>query len=315
MKRFLLCLTGFILIVLTIVTVNTYRESQKFLHPRLKTSLNTEIILNTQDQEPDPEQLQPMEIDEAISYSLQNDELNITFNHGDDWVKVPVEKDRLFRGDYNGSEGELIKGSFILEENRVGFLYSDGIEFDNQTVVFLYSTDQGESWDQSIVTEPFSGLRFRKVDFLDDHFGYIIISGYRTMSSEGTWVFLTDDGGENWRETEGADTLRLIYDGGFVDQLTGFLSFGTINPEEPDVYLTEDGGDTWTQATYTIPKEYQGIFVSAEAPEKEADHLTVLVNQGPNGDYQGGGVKGKFTSDDNGKTWEFEREVEPDEAE
>jgi len=37
------------------------------------------------------------------------------------------------------------------------------------------------------------------------------------------------------------------------------------------------------------------------------------VNQGSAGDYNGGQVKGKFISVDNGKTWEFQQEVEPNE--
>ncbi|NRG48323.1 oxidoreductase, partial [Bacillus sp. CRN 9] len=52
-----------------------------------------------------------------------------------------------------------------------------------------------------------------------------------------------------------------------------------------------------------------------EIPFKEGDHLAVLVNQGPNGDYDGGKVKGKFTSEDNGKTWDFAEEVKLNEAE
>ena len=38
------------------------------------------------------------------------------------------------------------------------------------------------------------------------------------------------------------------------------------------------------------------------------EELTVLLNQGPNGDYEGGRVKGKFVSNDNGKTWIFQKE-------
>ncbi|RKQ33984.1 WD40/YVTN/BNR-like repeat-containing protein [Oceanobacillus halophilus] len=127
-------------------------------------------------------------------------------------------------------------------------------------------------------------------------------------------IFLTHDGGENWEETNNPGITRLIYDGGFVDETTGFLSYGTINPEEPNLYVTQNSGKTWSKANFQIPEKYQPIFVSAEVPVKEGEHLAVLVNQGPNGDYQGGQVKGKFISEDNGKTWEFLMEVEPGEA-
>lgn len=311
MNKFLLGLTGLILIILTVITINYYQDSRQLLHPLLTQPINDQENLETENEQPQPEQLQAIDFDSSISYSLQNNELNLTFNQGNDWTKVPIEKDQLFSGEYNGNKQRLIENSFLLTEALVGFLYSDGIDWEDESIMYMYSTDQGQSWKQSVVKEPFVGLRFRKVDFLNDNFGYIIISGYRTMSAEGSWVFLTDDGGASWQETENTEVTRLIYDGGFIDERTGFLSFGTINPDEPDVYLTEDGGHSWNQAIFNIPNEYQNIFVSAEVPTKETDHLSVLVNQGPNGDYQGGKVKGKFISSDNGKTWSFQKEVKP----
>ncbi|WP_440895725.1 WD40/YVTN/BNR-like repeat-containing protein [Amphibacillus sp. Q70] len=314
MKKRVLSLTIFIMIVLMIATVIHYQSSREIARPMWEQQFDIQNNQEIEQEQPSSEQLQPIDLDESITYTLQNDELNITFNQGNDWIQVPVEKDQLFGGEYNGNKQQLIEGSYILEEDRVGFLYSEGVEWDDQSITFLYSTDQGESWERSVVTEPFPGLRFRKVDFLNDQFGYIIISGGRTMSQEGSFVFLTHDGGESWAETNNSEMTRLIADGGFVDEWTGFLSFGTINPEEPDVYLTEDGGNTWNKADFIIPEEYQPIFVSAEVPEKADDHLTVLVNQGPNGDYKGGRIKGRFISNDNGKTWEFQEEVEPDES-
>src|SRR5699024_1114225 len=86
----------------------------------------------------------------------------------------------------------------------------------------------------------FPAIRFRKVDFLNDNFGYIIIYGGRTMSQESSHVFLTHDGGERCEETNNSGVTRLISDGGLVDEAKGFLSFGTINPKKPDLYVTED---------------------------------------------------------------------------
>lgn len=314
MKKMILSLSSFIMIVLMTATVIYYQDSKEMVHPILDQQFNIQNNQEMQNEQPSPEQLQPIDLEESITYTLQNDELNITFNQGNDWIRVPVEKDQLFGGEYNGNKQKLIEGSYILEEDRIGFLYSEGVEWDDQRITFLYSTDQGESWDQSIVKEPFAALRFRKIDFLNDQFGYVIISGYRTMSQEASYVFLTHDGGESWEETNNTEVTRLIADGGFIDERTGFLSFGTINPDQPDLHLTEDGGNTWSKADFIIPEEYQPVFVSAEVPEKVDDYLTVLVNQGPNGDYKGGRVKGKFVSNDNGHTWEFQEEVEPNET-
>lgn len=134
------------------------------------------------------------------------------------------------------------------------------------------------------------------------------------MSQEYSVVYVTRDGGETWKATVDPPTTRLLAFGGFVNDTTGFLSYGTVNPEEPDVYVTQDAGETWVYAVFNLPKKYESIFVQAEVPIKDGEYLSVLVNQGPNGDYRGGHIKGEFISEDNGLTWEFSREVEPDET-
>ncbi len=135
------------------------------------------------------------------------------------------------------------------------------------------------------------------------------------MSQEAHYIYLTNDGGKTWRKTRSAETTQLISDGSFVDTQIGFLSFGVLNPDTPTLYYTQNGGSTWDLAKINVPGMYLNIFVSAEAPFVEDDHLALLVNQGDNGDYEGGNVKGKFISNDNGKTWEFAQEYKPLEAE
>lgn len=314
MNKFILGLTSLMLLVLIIATLTYYQEAKEITYPPYSQLNNEEDNVQEQEQKGNSEpELQPVNLEDIITYSLDNEELNISYDKGETWKKVPIEKELLFAGEYTGSKRALIEDSYILTENLAAFLYSDGSSWDNQTILLTYSTDQGETWEESKVIEPYTVMRFRKVDFLDDNFGYIIISGGRTMSAEGSNVFLTHDGGKSWEETSNSGITRLISDGGFVDELTGFLSFGTINPDEPDLYVTEDGGNSWNKADMIIPGKYQQIFVTAEVPVKTDGELTVLVNQGPNGDYKGGEVKGKFTSDDNGKTWNFVEEVEPSE--
>jgi hypothetical protein len=259
--------------------------------------------------EQEPESLKPT-TNETISYTLQKNELNITYNEGNDWMKVPIDTESLFQGEYRENQTELIEDSYVLTEDMAAFLYAEAT-----SVLLKYSHDQGDTWQESIITDSFPPMRFRKVDFLNESFGYAILSGDRTMSQEYSTVFLTHDGGETWGKSAELPSTRLIAFGSFVDEQTGYLSYGTINPEEPDVYMTQNGGDTWTQAQFDIPEKYDRIFVQAEEPIKEKDYLSVLVNQGPNGDYAGGKVKGKFISEDNGLTWKFLMEVEPDEAE
>jgi hypothetical protein len=278
-------------------------------HPELTSPRQNQPIEKQEAKESEPPQLSPLQPifeDDSIGYSLQNDQLQITFNKGSDWVLVPVEKAKLFSGEYNGDEQELIENSYILTQKRASFLYTEG-----DSVKLKYSLNQGDTWEDSGVTAQYPPIRFRKVEFLNDTFGYVIISGDRTMSQEWTTVYITNDGGKQWKETTHPGVTRLIYDGGFVDENTGFLSFGILNPVEPDLYITQDRGNSWSKATIVIPEKYHEIFVMAEVPFKEENHLAIYINQGPNGDYEGGKVKGKFISNDKGKTWEFSMEVLP----
>ncbi|XXM71971.1 WD40/YVTN/BNR-like repeat-containing protein [Lysinibacillus sphaericus] len=263
--------------------------------------------------DPGPPPLQAVNEAAPVGYSLQQNQLQITYHNGEKWIQVPVEKKNLFQGEYSGSEDELIEDSYILTEDLAAFLYARDYSVD-KSVRLLFSKDKGETWEDAQVTASSPPIRFRKVGFLNEASGYVILSADRTMSQELTTVYLTKDGGESWKETPRPDTTRLIYDGGFVDEDTGFLSFGILNPEEPDLHVTQDGGNSWYKAAMEIPDQYKRIFVMAEVPFKEGDHLTAYVNQGPNGDYKGGKVKGKFISEDQGRTWSFQEEVKPDET-
>ncbi|MCO7125358.1 oxidoreductase [Sporolactobacillus shoreicorticis] len=310
MKPILLSICGFMLIAL-IMTLFNYENLIRLIPARSQSQF---IGAQNKPRHAQSERLSPFTND-TISYSLQKEALNITYDHGKSWVKVPVDQDQLFGGDYSGNKRELIDGSYLLTKHRAAFLHLDGTDSENKSTALTYSLDQGKTWHHSTVTTSFASLRFRKVGFLNERFGYVILSGDRTMAQEISRVFLTQDGGRSWKETASTGVTALISDGGFVNESIGFLSFGTINPEHPQLYVTEDGGKSWSRAVFTLPNKYLKIFVSAEIPTKDGNHLTVFVNQGPNGDYEGGKVKGKFTSKDNGRTWAFSEEVQPDESE
>ncbi|MGP4040884.1 WD40/YVTN/BNR-like repeat-containing protein [Gracilibacillus sp. D59] len=250
--------------------------------------------------------LVPINIKDSLGYSLENDELQITYDNGNSWTLVPVEKDKLFAGEYQGNKTELIDNSFILTESNAAFLYSEG------AIKVIYSENQGKTWDETVVDDQLPSIRFRKVEFLDDPFWYVILTAGRTMSSEGSFIYISTNQGESWQSINVPDTTRLIADGGFIDEKTGFMSYGTINPQEPDLYVTNDQGETWEQAVFHMPPKYDRVFVIARAPFKEEDHLALIMDQSPNGDYyKNGSIRAKFTSTDNGYTWEFSEEVEP----
>ncbi|MEG9298189.1 oxidoreductase [Mangrovibacillus sp. Mu-81] len=315
MKKIMIA--AFVVILIGVVTGTFYFESAS---TPPGTNRPTEYSGTQESGQSQPDPLQPIYVQEMIGYSLQRNQLQITYSNGNEWTEVPIEKGTLFEGEYSGNEQELIQNSFILTPERAAFLYADDSSTDSgygaygKSIKLIYSLDKGKTWEDAVITEQYPPLRFRKVEFTNKTFGYVIVSGDRTMSQEWTTVYLTDDGGRTWRETAHPGVTRLLYNGGFVDEQTGFLSFGILNPEEPDLHVTLDRGNSWSKAKIEIPETYHKIFVTAEVPFKEEDHLAVYLNQGPNGDYKGGGIKGKFLSSDSGLTWTFSEEVQPDET-
>lgn len=251
--------------------------------------------------------------DEYNRYRIENDKLEITYDNGETWKEVPVEINRLFEGDYNGPENELIEDSYLISPQRTVFIVGG-----NENIAVMQSTDQGENWETTTIPAVIQGIRIRIIDFISENNGFLILTGGRTMSWEGNIIYKTEDGGKTWEEAGNVPTERQVTSGGFIDEELGFVSFGAINVNEspgmPDIYRTADGGNTWSKIEVPIPAEYQGIFTVAETPTFDGSQGTMLVNQGPNGDYQGGNVKAKFVSVDDGATWSFANLVDPDDV-
>jgi hypothetical protein len=78
-------------------------------HPELTTLVRKQQIEENDTEEselPPLVPLQPIYVEDSIGYSLQNDQLQVTFNKGSDWSIVPVEKEKLFSGEYSGNKQE-----------------------------------------------------------------------------------------------------------------------------------------------------------------------------------------------------------------
>ncbi|WP_207694117.1 hypothetical protein DOK67_0001945 [Enterococcus sp. DIV0212c] len=235
---------------------------------------------------------------------VKGETLYVTYDSGEHWVEVPESLEKIQFGEYTPSyDNNLMEKSYFLTKENTSFLY------ENLGLKLLQTLDQGKTWQKYEISQENAGIRFRKIDFLSKDFGYVIYSGGRVARQEGTIAYLTHDGGKTWKETASTNQTSLVQDGGFIDENTGFLSFGAA----PNLQVTKDGGVSWKTATIQVPEKYKAIFLVAEMPSKAGDQLELLLNQGEVGDYRGGLVKGKFISKDNGENWVFDREVESDE--
>ncbi|RHW43515.1 exo-alpha-sialidase [Neobacillus notoginsengisoli] len=245
----------------------------------------------------------------GIDYEMKDDTLRVTYDGGENWKVVPVAVGDLVRGDSNDPQEQLMDGSYVMTPEITAFLLNG--------VRVLTSRDKGETWNEVLVSNQLPALRLQKLGFTSGQDGYLILTGEKTMSWEAHFVFKTNDGGRSWHNAGSVkDVYSLVTDGGFINGQLGFISFGEIRyegqPPKPNLYRTADGGANWEPVEVPIPEEYLGYFTVAEIPVFNGTEGTLLVNQGPNGDYLGGNVLAKFVSRDQGKTWSFVGLVDPD---
>ncbi|MEC0282836.1 WD40/YVTN/BNR-like repeat-containing protein [Terribacillus saccharophilus] len=265
------------------------------------------LLAGCQEEEtPTPEE-EPALTGPAISYTIDESGLQVTMNNGQDWMKVPVEVDELFAGEYQGSKTELIDQSYVLSQDRLAFIVG-GFE---QTAV-LSSTDQGKTWNTAELPDAIQGIRLRIIGFTSEQDGFVILSGGRTMSAEGNQIYQTTDGGKTWNLAGGAPSERIVQSGTFVSKDIGFMSFGSTGATE--YYRTTDGGSNWDTFEVELPGIYKDVFSVMESAEFNGDQIVMQMGQGTNGDYYGGNVKARLVSDDNGESFEMTGLIDPDDV-
>ncbi|CEG25455.1 WD40/YVTN/BNR-like repeat-containing protein [Bacillus sp. B-jedd] len=292
------------------MTINK-ADGQAYTLAKIERIADTRIGLPPVESLEDYHEKTGIKASEGVKYEIKDGVLMVTYDNGQKWVEIPVRPEDL-AVDANGRrpEQELIGGTYVISPKKTAFLLN-GLRV-------LISNDKGETWDTVTVSDQGPpGERFKKLGFTSDEDGYLIITGDKTMSWEAHFIFKTNDGGKTWHSAKPVENeSKLVTDGGFVTDRLGFLSFGELRyegqPPVPNLYRTSDGGEQWEHIKVPIPEEYMGYFTIAEIPAFKGTEGTLLVNQGPSGDYMGGKVLAKFASKDEGKTWVFTGLVDPD---
>lgn len=243
--------------------------------------------------------------DKMYDYSFKNKKMFITYDKGTHWQQVPAEMNEFFGGEYaTANQNQLLPDSFLITPEKTGLV----VVKNETSLIWLETTDEGHSWQEYSVLPRTAGVRFRKIQFLEDNFVAVFASGGRVMGQEGCSIALSHDGGHTWQKAaaDGLALGSLVTAATFTDEQTAFVSRKT------QLMVSSNGGQRFAEAKINVPPKYEKIFVWPEAPVKEAEgKLSLLMNQGETGDYRGGLVKGRFESTDGGQTFDFVAEVEP----
>lgn len=153
--------------------------------------------------------------------------------------------------------------------------------------------------------------------YLSDQIGYRLevtgaAAGSRSYSLNGT-----SDGGVTWNNINKDPFLGEIGVASgitFLNEKLGFLCLSHSGGSNGGLYRTEDGGLSYKKVNFPSVKitlnsgESYDPFDLPGMPYEEDGKLNILIEQGSDGDYNGG-CKALYQSKDDGITWEYIKEV------
>ena len=130
------------------------------------------------------------------------------------------------------------------------------------TIRLAYTQDNGRHWSEQTVRLPglTSGTDLTAVDFLNDHQGWIMGSGFGVIGSTTIWT--TTNGGQTWQRVYGTPLAggNLV----FQTPTLGWMTIATPGNDGPQFKLetTTTGGRAWT----AVPLPSIGWIEPARSP-------------------------------------------------
>lgn len=233
----------------------------------------------------------------------QDGVLQATWDNGANWRDVPISLEKLTsRGDeMDGQLSGPQEKSYVVTDEVTAFAYGGS---PSVPVSVTFSHDEGKNWKTIVVSNMDTSVRRLFLSFPDAEHGFLIFTGDRTMHQEGSTLYVTRDGGENWSPLT-AETFygyggshSLLTGAAFVSDKVGFVTGGD------GCWRTEDGGNNWKQLTVRVPAvEYAESYTVYYPPEIQDGKLVLYLGMEEYSEL--GGTKLRYESEDLGQTWVY----------
>lgn len=247
-------------------------------------------------------------------YQILNQNLDVTYNGGTDWITVPVDYDKFTLG--KTLKNGLNKGSYCISKTKTAFIYGGGASSTSiVSLTIIYSDDAGNSWTTAEV-DTFTGINYYYVNYFDKKNGCIFITYENSSGGESSCLLTTSDGGENWQRVNSGPLDKKVNGYIMINQNIGFVSYVYSKDIISNLYMTKDGGKTYNavevpDGDFATTSKYQWseIFVDKGVPTFDSGVLNVIIKQSSDKLYKSGTVAARYVSKDLGETWEFSAEI------
>ena len=160
----------------------------------------------------------------------------------------------------------------------------------------------GKSWNTVEIAKDYS---IESIQFVTKDIGYMLKFYDVAVGTAWGRISETIDGGKTWTDIFygiGENDEKVFSRGSqikFINENVGFLTMSTTMGTYQQLYITRDGGATFEELKIID----SSIYDFYELPTFEDGIIKVEINQGSDGDYNGGDYK-EFYSQDYGNTWQ-----------
>ena len=249
--------------------------------------------------------------DTFTEYKIENGQLSVSFDGGENYISVPVDL-KILPLSSDGSS--LAAGSYFLSQETAAFL-SGGATVNGEKipVSVVYTHDSGATWVTSEVDGVFD-VSYYYINMFNENDGVVVLGYATTATEQFSKIYFTSDGGETWQAKGSGPQNTPLVGVNFIDKNTGFFSYEYNVASPGNLYVTRDGAASFSVVSLPSQqldsdaggKKWEEIYKEATVPRtNEKGELEVFLTQGSDGTYHEGKTAALYVSDDNGVNWKY----------